>query len=85
MTALAKTGQNPREFLSRHVMDDWGELPEEGKKENPFSLDQGFRLLSAYRTAAGVRDWVITEVDRSLTTILLPEEYRRAGHQENTV
>jgi len=75
LAALEKTGQNPMEFLSRHVTGDWGELPEEDKTENQFSLEKGFRLLSSYRTAAGDKIWAITESDRSVTTLLLPEEY----------
>ena len=75
LAALEKTGQNPMEFLSRHVTGDWGEIPEEDKKENLFSLEKGFRLLSSYRTTAGDRVWVITEANRSHTTLLLPEEY----------
>ncbi len=53
LTVLEKAGQNPMEFLSRHVTGDWGEIPEEGKQENQFSLEKGFRLLSSYRTTAG--------------------------------
>ena len=75
LAVLEKTGQNPMEFLSRHVTGDWGEIPEEDKKENLFSLEKGFRLLSSYRTTAGDRVWVITEANRSLTTLLLPDEY----------
>ena len=61
--------------LSRHVSGDWGEVDAEDAKENELSLKQGFRLLSAYTSAAGVRFWIITEADRSATTLLLPEEY----------
>jgi hypothetical protein len=75
LAVLEKTGQNPMEFLSRHVTGDWGDLPEEDKKENQFSLEKGFRLLSSYRTTAGDRVWVITEANRSHTTLLLPDEY----------
>jgi hypothetical protein len=75
LSALEKTGQNAMEFLSRHVRGDWGELPKEDKDENQLSLEKGFRLLSTYRTAAGDKIWVITEADRSHTTLLLPEEY----------
>jgi hypothetical protein len=52
-----------------------GDLPDEDRKEDEYSLEHGFRLLSAYRTNAGDRLWIITEADRSLTTLLLPEEY----------
>ena len=53
LAALEKTGQNAMEFLSRHVTGDWGEIPEEDKVENQFSLEKGFRLMSSYRTTAG--------------------------------
>ena len=75
LAALEKTGQNAMEFLSRHVRGDWGNLPKEDKDENHLSLERGFRILSSYRTAAGDKIWVITEADRSHTTLLLPEEY----------
>ena len=75
LAALAKTGQNAVEFLARHVTGDWGELPVEDKTENCLSLQQGFRLLSSYRTSAGDKLWVITEANRSSTTLLLPDEY----------
>ena len=75
LAALEKTGQNAMDFLSRHVRGDWGELPKEDKDENQLSLDKGFRLLSSYRTTSGDKLWVITEADRSHTTLLLPDEY----------
>jgi hypothetical protein len=75
LAALEKTGQNPMEFLSRHVRGDWGDLPEEDKAENQLSLEKGFRLLSSYRTNANDKIRVITEADRSHTTLLLPDEY----------
>jgi hypothetical protein len=75
LAALEKTGQNAVEFLARHVTGDWGELRVEESAENRLSLQQGFRLLSCYRTLAGDKLWVITEADRSATTLLLPEEY----------
>jgi hypothetical protein len=63
------------DFLARHASGDWGEVPPEDIKENGFSLRHGFRILSAYRTSAGEKVWVITEADRSSTCVLLPEEY----------
>ncbi len=75
LAALEKTGQNAMEFLSRHVRGDWGDLPKEDMDENQLSLAKGFRLLSSYCTTAGDKIWVITEADRSHTTLLLPEEY----------
>ena len=75
LDALERTGQSPLEFLSRHGSGDWGEVCEADKKENDFSVRNGFRLLSAYRLRDGTKIWIITEADRSATTILLPEEY----------
>jgi hypothetical protein len=75
LAALKKAGQQPGEFLTRHVNREWGDLSEEDRKENDYSLEHGFRLLSAYRTHAGDKLWIITESDRSVTTLLLPEEY----------
>jgi hypothetical protein len=75
LAALEKTGQTPMEFLSRHVTGDWGDIPAEDRKENQYSLEHGFRLLSSYRTNADEVVWVITEANRSHTTLLLPDEY----------
>jgi hypothetical protein len=75
LAALEKSGQSPMDFLSRHVTGDWGEIPEEDRKENQFSLEKGFRLMSCYRTTANDLVWVITESSRSHTTLLLPSEY----------
>jgi len=74
LAALKKAGQQPGEFLTRHVNREWGDLRDEDRRENEYSLEHGFRLLSAYKTNAGDRVWIITEADRSVT-ILLPEEY----------
>jgi hypothetical protein len=75
LAALEKSGQSPMDFLSRHVTGDWGEIPEEDRNENQFSLEKGFRLMSSYRTTANDVVWVITESSRSHTTLLLPSEY----------
>ena len=61
--------------LQRHVIGDWGELDAEDKKTNDLALEFGERLLSAYKSASGTKFWIITESDRSVTTILLPEDY----------
>jgi hypothetical protein len=75
LRALEKAEQLPAEFLDRHVNGDWGEVPEEDKQENELSVEHGFRILSAYTTSAGEKIWIITEADRSYTTLLLPSEY----------
>ena len=61
--------------LKRHAKGDWGDVPQEDWEENELSLREGFRLLSAYYGTTGTRFWIITEHDRSATTVLLPEEY----------
>jgi len=74
--ALQIAGQTAIEFLRRHMSCDWGsELSDEDVQENELSLKEGFRLLSAYRTGKGQKLWIITEADRSATTVLLPSEY----------
>jgi len=74
--ALMIAGQTAIEFLRRHMSCDWGsELSEDDVQENEVSLKKGFRLLSAYRTGKGQKLWIITEADRSATTVLLPSEY----------
>lgn len=75
LAALQAAGQTPHEFLSRHLRKDWGDLSEKDRQENELSLREGFRLLSAYHTKLGERLWIITEADRSATTLLLPTEY----------
>ena len=75
LEALQEAGQNPAEFLNRHVNGDWGDLDAEDKSANERALHDGSRIFSAYSTSAGVKLWVITEADRSSTCILLPSEY----------
>jgi hypothetical protein len=62
-------------YVNRHLSGDWGEVSQEDAAENELSLKESFRLLSTYRLPTGYKIWVITEADRSATTILLPEEY----------
>ncbi|NBV21813.1 MAG: hypothetical protein EBS05_07815 [Proteobacteria bacterium] len=61
--------------LQRHLTGDWGDVDEHDREENELSLKEGFRRLSVYRSVKGVRFWIITEADRSATTVLLPEDY----------
>jgi hypothetical protein len=75
LRALEKAEQLPAEILDRHVNGDWGDVPEADKQENEFSVEHGLRIISAYTTNAGEKIWIITEADRSYTTILLPSEY----------
>ena len=61
--------------LRRHQVGDWGDLDEEDRNENVFSVKNNLRFLSAYRSETQTKFWIITEADRSVTTILLPEDY----------
>jgi hypothetical protein len=60
--------------IARHASGDWGEVPPDAWAENELSLKEGFRLFSVYR-ARDQKFWIITESDRSATTVLLPEDY----------
>lgn len=61
--------------IERHASADWGDVDERDRQENELSLREGFRLFSVYHDRHGVKFWVITEADRSATTVLLPEDY----------
>ncbi len=71
---LRDAGEDPFGYLARHASGDWGEVPPEDARENERSLRHGWRVLSSYPVGQD-RLWVITEADRSVTTILLPDEY----------
>jgi hypothetical protein len=62
-------------YLVRHANGDWGEVDEHDRKANEYAVKHGLRVLSVYRLCTGARIWIITEADRSSTTILLPSEY----------
>ena len=61
--------------IQRHQVGDWGDVDQDDWHENELSLEKGFRLLSAYHAKNGTKFWIITEADRSATTVLLPEDY----------
>jgi len=76
LDALQQADQSSAHYLARHHAGDWGDDLDPGDvQENELSLEQDFRLLSAYTLPTGVKIWIITEADRSATTILLPDEY----------
>ena len=75
LALLEQVNQSPLEFLSRHLRGDWGDLCQDDKTENELSLKYGFRLMSSYQLTDTEKLWVITEADRSVTTLLLPSEY----------
>ena len=71
----ALTHDDTLNALNRHRSGDWGEVDEEDRLANEPALSEGSRLLSVYHSANGVKFWIITEADRSATTVLLPEDY----------
>jgi hypothetical protein len=75
LEVMSESGLTSDFFLQRHVTGDWGEVCGEDRRLNEEALRDGSRILSAYRTLKGKKLWVITEADRSLTTLLLPEDY----------
>jgi len=64
-----------RHALGRHWSGDWGDLEQEDRDANDRALEEGSRLFSAYKSSSAQVFWVITEADRSVSTVLLPEEY----------
>lgn len=75
LVTLALAGLTPWVLLDRHVRGDWGDLPAADQHTNDQALHQGGRLLSAYGLPTGDHLWIITEADRSVTTLLRPDEY----------
>ncbi len=75
LDALDEADINPAHYLSRHVQGDWVQMDPEDQAENKLSVEQGYRILSAYELPTGIKIWIITEADRSATTLLLPSEY----------
>jgi hypothetical protein len=71
---LMEARVHPFYYLARHATGDWGELCAFDRSQNEIALCDGYRVFSSYDVPAG-RVWIITEADRSVTTILLPEEY----------
>ena len=61
--------------LHRHQTGDWGDVCDEDRQTNDLALVDGTRLLSVYHSGSGNKFWIITESDRSSTTVLLPEDY----------
>jgi uncharacterized phage-associated protein len=75
MNAFAATGENPINYIVRHMNLDPGSLGADDQLQNLRAVREGMRVFSAYELRNGTRIWILTEADRSVTTILLPEEY----------
>jgi hypothetical protein len=66
---------NSFDLLARHHQGDWGDLTADDKRENEFSVNKPLRIFSSYKISDSDKVWIITEADRSATTLLLPSEY----------
>jgi hypothetical protein len=75
MDALNDSPMQAAMLLDRHIAGDWGDVCEEDSRANTEALRYGNRLVSVYATQSGARLWIITESDRSVTTLLTPDEY----------
>ena len=75
LSALEKNGVVPMRLISRHMKGDWGDVPPDDADANTDALRIGARLLSSYALPDGACIWIITEADRSATTLLLRDEY----------
>ena len=75
MLALHSAGQCPAHVLQCHANGIWGEMDRHDKRANEAALRDGDRILSKYTTTKGIALYVITEADRSQTTILRTDEY----------
>ena len=74
---LVRQGRlNPAPYLRRHLHGDWGDLSDNDRRLNDAALKSGEdRLFSSYQVTRDLKLWIITEWDRSVTTLLLPSEY----------
>jgi len=75
LALLDRAAANASTLLTRHQTGDFGDIDEADRVANANAIRHGARILSAYVLGRGARIWIITEADRSVTTLLLPEEY----------
>ncbi len=75
LEALDRYAINAMDLIKRHQSGDWGNVPPGDAEENQRSVENGWRVLSSYAISGNQNLWIITEADRSVTTLLLPEEY----------
>ena len=73
--AMENASIEPDVLLGRHISGDWGDLCQKDSAMNDMAVKNGDRILSSYKLPTGVKVWIITEWDRSITTLLLPSDY----------
>lgn len=72
---MNELGISANELILRHITGDWGDLCHEDRQQNTVAIESGMRVFSCYLINTEIKIWIITEADRSSTTLLLPEEY----------
>ena len=75
IAVMDRTGMTADILLRRHQAGEWGDVPPEDAQENEFAIGRELRILSSYNANDADRLWILTEADRSATTILTPDEY----------
>lgn len=72
--ALEQANVSAQSILQRHILGDWGDVTDSDKRANELAVEMGGTILSAYKLPRGIEVWVLTEPDRTATTVLLPNE-----------
>jgi hypothetical protein len=75
MNAMTELNVAPLNLIHRHVTGDWDDLGADDQQQNLLAIRSGLRIFSSYELSASTKIWIITEADRSSTTLLLPREY----------
>jgi hypothetical protein len=75
LNAMTEFNVAPLDLLHRHVTGDWSDLSEDDQQQNLLAIRSGLRMFSSYKLGASTKIWIITEANRSSTTLLLPDEY----------
>lgn len=75
LVALSAAAVHAASLLAYHTIGDWGDISKNDRQENEKSLNEGHTLISSYRLSGDAKLWIVTEADRSATTLLLPSEY----------
>lgn len=75
LDAMTQLNIAPLDLIHRHVTGDWGDLGVDDQQQNLLAIRSGLRIFSSYKLSASMKIWIITEADRSSTTLLLADEY----------
>lgn len=75
LTTVTDLGVSPLDLIHRHVTGDWSDMRADDQHQNLLAIHSGLRIFSSYKLSSSTKIWIITEADRSSTTLLLPDEY----------